>query len=317
MYWCSYFLYSISHPDKYGKPLFDLSTDPEASIPPTTLSAPTQISIKRIITKTFTRYRCDVIITNRLRSAFTAKLWRMGKALQSLGGTRRSLLIENWKSTKWMLELVADEIISKKRKSHNAIMINEREKVRKLEQDLKESNKRLQDVTNQMDMLKKSAKKLTNPSSSVASSSSRGRKKKSWSECSGQYQRRRRTEIAKSVCTALTTVEDDVFKPSRVELVNNETKEVLVVDENGKNTIQKPQAECEQGTTIETTLYIKEKYNISNKAYHELSMVNKDMPRSCTLMKFANELDAHSQIKLTPGQACGVQQSLTERLKSG
>ena len=55
-----------------------------------------------------------------------------------------------------------------------------REKVRKLEQDLKETNKRLQDITNQMDMLQKLAKKLTNPSSSGAkpSSSSCGRNKK-------------------------------------------------------------------------------------------------------------------------------------------
>ena len=55
--------------------------DPEASIPTGSALPPTQVAIEPIITKTFTRYRCDVI-TNHLHSVFTAKLWRMGKALQ-------------------------------------------------------------------------------------------------------------------------------------------------------------------------------------------------------------------------------------------
>ena len=63
------------------------------------------------------------------------------------------------------------------------------------------------------------------------------------------------------------------------------------------------------------TPYIKEKYNISNKAYNELSMVNKDILRSCTLCMSAKELNTHSQIKLTPGQAHCVQLSLTMCLK--
>jgi len=63
------------------------------------------------------------------------------------------------------------------------------------------------------------------------------------------------------------------------------------------------------------TPYIKEKYNISNKAYNELSMVNKNILWSCTLCMCTKELDTHSQIKLTPGQAHCVQQSLTMCLK--
>jgi len=47
-----------------------------------------------------------------------------------------------------MLDLAVDETISKKRKSQNAVIINERE-VTKLQQDLKDSNKHLQEITNQ------------------------------------------------------------------------------------------------------------------------------------------------------------------------
>ena len=315
-------MFSISHPDKYGRPLLDLSKDSEASIPASTLQSlcHSQVAVERVITKTFTRYRCDVVVTDRLRSVFTSKLWRIGKAIQSLGGTARSKLIDRWKSTKWTLELAEDEIICNKRKSQNPIVVNEREKVRKLEEDLKEANKRLQDVTKQMDLVQKSAKKLINPHNPGRSleeeSLSRRRKRKSWSECSGQYQRRRRAEVANSVCAALSIVEDNVFKASRVELINNETKEVLVVEETGKSSVHKPPTECEQNSVIEKTLYIKEKHNISNKAYHELAMVNKAMPRSCALTKCARELDTHSEIRQTPGKAQGVQQSLKMRLKT-
>ena len=83
------------------------------------------------------------------------------------------------------------------------------------------------------------------------------------------------------------------------------------MDDKGKSTVHLPQAECEQHATVEKILYIKEKY-ISNKAYYELSMVNKDMPRSCSLTKCAKELNTH---KSTPGQAHGVQQSLKLQLK--
>ena len=180
---CSYFLYSISHPNKYGKLLLDLSMDPESSIPASTLP-PTQIAVERVITKTFTRYRCDVIITNRLCSVFTAKLWWMNKALQSLGGTWRSQLIEGWKSTKWMLYLAADEIISKKLKLQNTV-INEREKVRKLEHDLKELTSVYKMSQVEWICFKSQLKRLINPSSLGANPQpSHGRKRKSWSECS-------------------------------------------------------------------------------------------------------------------------------------
>ena len=63
------------------------------------------------------------------------------------------------------------------------------------------------------------------------------------------------------------------------------------------------------------TLYVKDKFGISDQAYHELAMVNKDLPRMYALKMEAKELDSESQIWSTPGEAIGVQQSLRVRLK--
>ena len=96
---CSHILYNFSHPNKYGVPLFDLSSDNEASVHlPLELSLSSdQLAVERVIVKVFTQYRCDVVITDRLRSIFKSKLYRMGRALQACGGTGRAKLINKWK----------------------------------------------------------------------------------------------------------------------------------------------------------------------------------------------------------------------------
>ena len=65
---------------------------------------------------------------------------------------------------------------------------------------------------------------------------------------------------------------------------------------------------------IRQNLYIKEKYNISNEAYHEISMTNLDVPNAYSLRKAAKQMDLNSTIQETPGKAIGVQQSLKVKL---
>ena len=72
----------MSHPDKKGKPTFDLSSDNEAIVENESL-APKELAVERIITKVFSKLHSDVIVTDRLRSLFVSKLSRMGKSIQS------------------------------------------------------------------------------------------------------------------------------------------------------------------------------------------------------------------------------------------
>ena len=85
-------MYEISHPTKSGVPQVDLSGDSEAVVNLTGMIplSPNQLAVQRVIGKVFTH---DVIITDRLRSLFTVKLWRMGVALKSNGGRGRANLI--------------------------------------------------------------------------------------------------------------------------------------------------------------------------------------------------------------------------------
>ena len=70
--------------------------------------------------------------------------------------------------------------------------------------------------------------------------------------------------------------------------------------------------------TVRSALYIKDRFSISNEAYHELSMVS-DLPQSCRVQTLVHDMNSGFAISITPNGIIGVQQSLkdciTARLK--
>ena len=66
--------------------------------------------IERVIAKVFTKYSITSDINDRIRSLFKAKLWRMGKKLAGLGGTKRLQAIEGMKDSDWTFVVNANEI---------------------------------------------------------------------------------------------------------------------------------------------------------------------------------------------------------------
>ena len=144
----------------------DLCDDEEASIEncESLKLSPCQLAVERVISKSFTHHKCDVIITNRLRSLFTLKLWRMGKLISSSGGTARNKIYEKWKASKWTVHLYENEVVSTKKKkteNENVIIQSKRRKISKAEEDLKVANKKLKEITNQYQTLKKSCNSLS------------------------------------------------------------------------------------------------------------------------------------------------------------
>lgn len=102
----------------------------------------------------------------------------------------------------------------------------------------------------------------------------------------------------------------------RVDLVHKDTGDVLSIEQDGCTRIRKAtDSVCSSDDIVDKTLYIKDRFNVSYQAYHELAMVNKVLPRSSALTKRARELDAESIIRPTPGKYIGVLQSLKEHLK--
>ena len=140
----------------------------------------------------------------------------MGKQLQSLGGIGRANLQEKWRLTKWKIEFNANEMVNKKQT--HAIVTTVTTRCKALESKLKQSNEKLKEVTNQLKDLEKSNARLSDAIRGGTTQSSSKRKRKAWTECSTQYQRRQRKKVKQDVKTALSFTETENFKPVSVEL---------------------------------------------------------------------------------------------------
>ena len=62
-------------------------------------------------------------------------------------------------------------------------------------------------------------------------------------------------------------------------------------------------------------IYIKDRFNISNEAWHELATKTKQMPNNYKIEKKLKELNAKWNLQPTPGQAERVQLSFRESLE--
>ena len=265
-----------------------------------------------MIVKAFVHHRCDAIITDRLRAMFTSKLWRMAQAIRDGGGRRSHSVIERWKLTKWKIEFTDNEVVPYSvgnKKQQNPIIVSALNHHTVLEDKLGDTTKKLNEVTNQLQILEKSQKRL---SVSLIDKENKRPKRKAWSDCSLQQQRKRKRQITEDVKTALSFSEDDGFKALNIELVNTDTQETFQVACHQET--ETDESLNEKQHTVKKVLFVKERFNISNQAYHEMSMIT-DLPSSYSLSKTAKELDARCILQCTPGKTEGVQQSITERLR--
>lgn len=76
-----------------------------------------------------------------------------------------------------------------------------------------------------------------------------------------------------------------------MELTNAPTKELTNDDINELN----------------TWLYIKDKFNLSNEAWNELAQKSKDIPCQYRMVKRMQALNSKWEVKPTPGDAEGIQ----------
>lgn len=139
---CSYFLYSISHPNKHGEPLVDLSADPKAHVGEAENLSCSSLKVERVIQRTFQEYGVKLPITEKIRSLFKSKLWRMGQRISKLGSVKRKDLLENWKCgchSVWQIQvdtvMVIKELVKVNQKNE-ALLAAETTKRQKLEEQV-------------------------------------------------------------------------------------------------------------------------------------------------------------------------------------
>ena len=212
-------------------PTLDLSKDHEADVDVAGLTE-TQTAIERVIKKVFSHYSIPLEISATIRNAFKCKLWRMGKTLSSLGGTKRKQTLYNWKEGKlsiWAFTVDTDEARRQLLKRSHQVEVQlecEQVKRQKLEIEAKHTKREIKSLKKyQIDQATTIANLRAGRSESCHSSTSRD-----WQLYSPQHQAVKRKRFASDIRSSLSFCEKTPFKPMSVSLVNKNTGDEEVLD---------------------------------------------------------------------------------------
>ena len=111
------------------------------------------------------------------------------------------------------------------------------------------------------------------------------------------------------------------FIATKVEVFNEDTQSyetfnLLDDDSELELTGEQEKLDDQDIENINLMLYIKERFNISDMAWHELSMKLKEMPNVYSIKKRIKSLNGMWNITETPGEVEGVQIKFTDSLKT-
>jgi len=325
VYFSSHYLWSISKPGRSGIPGKDLSEDVDCSTVVQHGLTAQQLLYERVITKTFCKYSIPLSITDNIRTTFKSKLWRLGKSLSATGGKKCAQLLNAWKSSSWEFKVNKSELInlldSRKRK-YEAHLYEESCKRQRLESTVQQLT---DTVSNQTELLTDNISNQTKLQEKIAVLEEENKnltkamvepKKhpiKPWNDCTRQQKYNRKKVLAHDVEHALNFCEEKGFKAHSVEFQNVDTGQIDVLDISTGTFSGKEN--CEVTTnSAHSLLYVKDKFSISDKAFHELSSITPILPKVGEVKKIAKKLNSEIEIKPTPNNIIGVQQSLRLRL---
>ena len=264
----------------------------------------------------------------------------MGKKISRSGSTKRKQILERWKTGEdsiWKLHINATDVNNKlvelqqeneqklaSQYLHGLHLEKELEVAKKeitrktsenqelksllstAKQDLtelQECSQQLQESSNQQHRSNKRS-----PNDGNEATCKQKCKRADFEVLSRKQQWSQRKELSKDINQALSFMENDGIKVSTVKFLHTQTNQTEVLDiQAGKFTYEN----AEPGNTIdcEVVLYVKEKFGLSDAAYHELSMICHQLPRTCQLKALVKEINTGLEIKPCPG-GFGVQQSL-------
>ena len=281
--------------------MYDLSDDEYCSaIIPTNFNY-LQLRYERVIVKVFAHYSIPLEINNTIRQIFRSKLRRMGMQLTKLGSKSRLIKLNKWKDGKesnW--NFVVDGI------KLNQQLLHQKQKIEvKLDEEILKRKKCEEEVLK----LQKTIQQQTQESSLKRHT------RKPLSEVSRQQQYNRKKQMATTVKKSLTCCENEAFQPCSLELKDKDTGDQVILDVNKGTFAYKDEVVKTTNTSdqICSTLYVKDKFSISNEAYHELSMMS-DLPSLSQIKKLTVSLNSQCNIQSCPNEIIGVQQSIRARI---
>ncbi len=143
---------------------------------------------------------------------------------------------------------------------------------------------------------------------------SKGSSLRPWNECSRHQQYNRKKNIANGVKAALSFCSDKGFEPCSIKILNVDTGIHETLQIKKAMFSHKDNSVKSVGGELHSSLYIKDKFCISDEAFHEICMIP-SLPKSGQVKRLAHEMNSKYEILNTPNGTIGVQQSLKSRIE--
>ena len=272
-----------------------------------------------------------VLINSRISEVFRKKIFCLQKAVKKAsnrGGRQLNTLLSKLETgPRYRFKVYYNEVDVHQLKDENSQLRGEK---RKLEESLvQENSKRLRVDEKAREALEKAEKKgafykkkFTQLAKKVIKNGKKGRgpAKKKFNDYSKHHQKRIKNQLKEECQTTLSFLGLYNFIATKIEVLNSETNQYETFNLVGEGelpfTESDPKAlDNDDIDNINMWLYLKDKFNISNEAWHEIAIKANGLPNTYSIKKRINELNSKWNLKPTPGDAEGVQLGFAESLQ--
>ena len=273
-----------------------------------------------------------LIVNERILNVFKKKISLLQTAFKKvnrLGGKSVKKLLDVWKNGKpYRFKIYYNELEAASLQQQNLLL---KKGKRELETELVQEQVKRQKVEEQLEEALQKAdrkgsfykKKFRQMASKIAklqkNKNTRGpQKKKKFTEYTRQHQARIRKQIKEDCQSTLSFLGLHNFIATKVEVFNSDTNQYetfQLVDDDIVFTDNIQELTDDDMDNINLWIYVKDKFNISNEAWHELSMKSKSIPNMYSIKQKVKLLNSNWNLFATPGEAEGIQISFKESLK--
>ena len=257
--------------------------------------------MKELLQKTFVHYSIPLDITDAIRQVFKSKLRRMGMQLKGCGSKSRLNKLSKWKDGR---DSIWYFTFDKSRSIVNQQLLKQK---LELEAKLNEEIVKRKSCEEEIHKLEKTNEQLAtrqHVESDIVFEHqippTRKRARKPLAEVSRQQQYNRKKKIVSSVQNSLQFCEMEDFQPCLLELREKDSDDSMILDvHNGTLTPKLDKGGVTFASRTQSTLYVKDRYAISNSAYHELSTIS-DLPTFHKIRKLSTSLNSKFEIMNCP-----------------
>ena len=242
-------------------------------------------------------------LTDTTVTRLQLKLYRLIQSIRKCSGSRAiKKQIEKFTKDDYNLEL---KYTSRKRKIEEELELAKAKQIKtenELEKVKNEANNKIATMDKRMQIM--SRKLITRSRTSIPGSKST----KNYSKSHIRRLKKQREDNCKDAVAFLKTQEYTPIKLI-VKNKNGEFEDISLIEPEAESkSISRKKTINE--AIINKYLYAKDKFNVSNEAYHEIAMLNQDLPRSHVIKSKAKELNSLFDIKAIERGVEGYQQSI-------